>query len=116
MAAKIEIYYNPRCGKSRQAKAILEEKGVDFQVIEYLKETPTTKQLTELIAKLGIKPLELIRKGETIYKEQYKGKDLTDAEWIDAMVADPILIERPIVVNGDKAVVARPPELTNDII
>lgn len=116
MEAPISIYHNPRCGKSRQALAILNDKGVDVDVIEYLKTPPTAEELKVVLKKLDIKPLELIRKGEAIYKEQYKGKELTDDEWIAAMVADPILIERPIVIKGDKALVARPPELANDLL
>lgn len=116
MEAPTKIYHNPRCGKSRQALAILEEQGVDYEVIEYLKTPPTTHELKELLKHLGMKPYDLIRKGEKIFKEEYKGKELTDEQWIAAMVAHPILIERPIIIRADRGVVARPPELTNDII
>lgn len=106
----IRIYHNPRCGKSRGACSLLAEKGIEPEVIEYLK-TPLDKEaLRALLVKLGMKPAELIRRGEAVFKEHYADKTLDDEAWLDAMVAHPILIERPIVVRGDKAVVARPPE------
>jgi len=111
----MKIYHNPRCGKSREALSILQQKTGDIQVIEYLKNTPTETELRELLAKLGMKPFDLIRKGEAIYKEQFKGKELSDDEWIKILVANPILIERPIIVKGDKAVVARPPERVSEL-
>jgi arsenate reductase len=104
------IYHNPRCGKSRDTLAILIEKGEDVQIVEYLKEVPTSEQLSEILALLGIAAEELIRKGETAYKENFKGKNLTEEEWISAMVAYPKLMERPIVVKNGKAVIGRPPE------
>ena len=106
----ITIYHNSRCSKSRNALRILEEKGVKYTIVNYLATPFTPTDLEALIAKLGIKPIELIRKGEAVYKEKYSHKNVSDAEWIQAMVEHPILIERPIVVNGNKAVVARPPE------
>lgn len=104
------LFHNPRCGKSRDALTLLQDAGVDVQVIEYLKTPPTAAQLKVILKKLAMKPEELVRKGEAIYKEHYAGRTLSDAEWIAAMVANPILIERPIFVKGDKAVVGRPPE------
>jgi arsenate reductase len=104
------IYHNPRCGKSRDTLAILIEKGEDVQIVEYLKEVPTSEQLSEILALLGIAAEELIRKGETAYKENFKGKNLTEEEWISAMVAYPKLIERPIVLKNGKAAIGRPPE------
>lgn len=94
----------------------LEESGQEFEVINYLQTTPTVDELREIIAKLGIKPYELVRKSESVYVTEYKGKDLSDEEWIAAMVAHPILIERPILVSGDKAVIARPTEKINEIL
>ncbi len=110
------IYHNNRCSKSRDALSILEEKGIAFDVIPYLVETPDAGALTRLLKKLKLKPEELVRKSEDLYKEQYKGKELTDEEWIAAMVQYPVLIERPIVVNGRKAVIARPPEKVLEIL
>ncbi|NRD22481.1 arsenate reductase (glutaredoxin) [Winogradskyella litoriviva] len=112
----IKIYHNPRCSKSRQGLAILEDSGKDFETIKYLEETLTAKQLETIISKLGIKPMDLIRKNEAIWKSDFKGKILSDSDIIAAMVKHPKLIERPIVVNGDKAVVGRPPESISDII
>ena len=111
-----KIFHNPRCGKSRSTLKLLEEKGESVEIVEYLKTNPSKKELTEIIDMLGIAPLELIRKGESIFKEQYKGKDLTDEEWIDAMIENPILIERPIVVKDGKAAIGRPPEQVLDIL
>jgi arsenate reductase len=96
--------------KSRQTRQILQDEGVQFEVIEYLKNPPSKEELKDLIDKLDIKPEELVRKNEGIFKEMYKGKELSDDEWIDAMLEYPKLIERPIVVDGDKAVIGRPPE------
>ena len=106
----MKIYHNTRCSKSRCALDILEQKGIKPEIIEYLKSTPSKEELIELLAMLGMKPLELIRKNETIYKEKYKGQDLTDDQWIEAMLEYPILIERPIVVKDGKAIIARPAE------
>lgn len=111
-----KIYHNPRCGKSRSTLKLLEEKGESVETIEYLKNHPSKNELTEIIDMLGIAPLQLIRKGETIFKENYKGKVLSDKEWIDAMIENPILIERPIVVKDGKAAIGRPPEQVLDIL
>ncbi len=106
----ITIYHNPRCSKSRQTLGLIEERGHDFVVKEYLKTPPTKEELKGVIELLGIKPEQLLRKGESDFKENFKGKNLSDDEWIDAMIAYPKLIERPIVLDGDKAVLGRPPE------
>ncbi|RZK20430.1 MAG: arsenate reductase (glutaredoxin) [Pedobacter sp.] len=112
----IQIYHNNRCTKSRQALQELENSGKNFKVIYYLETPPDQAQLKDLIKKLDIRPFELIRKTEKIFIENYKGKTLTDTEWVDAMVEHPILIERPIVVKGDKAVIARPTERIKEIL
>ncbi len=106
----ITIYHNPRCTKSRQTLALIEENGSDFVIKEYLKEPPTKAELKNVIALLGISPEQLIRKGEVEFKDNFKGKSLSDDEWIEAMITYPKLIERPIVIEGDKAVIGRPPE------
>lgn len=106
----MKIYHNNRCSKSRNAYKLLQERGVVFDTIEYLKNPLTKQELLDLLAKLGIPAQDLIRKGEAIYKEQYKGKELTEEQWIEAMMAHPKLIERPIVVKGNKAVIGRPIE------
>jgi arsenate reductase len=110
------IFFNPGCSKCRDALALMHERGVEPQVVEYLRTPPTAAQLEAIVAKLGIKPEELVRKGEAVYREKYAGKTLTDAEWIAAMVRDPILIERPIVITGNRAVIGRPPSLVLDLI
>lgn len=112
----IQILHNPRCGKSREGLAILEESGKEFEVIKYLEDNPSKKELKEIIKKLNVEPLKLVRQNEIIWKENFKNKDLSDDEIIDAMVANPILIERPIVINGNKAVIGRPPVEISTII
>ena len=106
----IEIYHNNRCSKSRCALDFLNDKAIDFKVIEYLKDATSIETIQSLLKKLNIPAHELIRKSEAIYIEKYKGKNLSETEWIQAMHENPILIERPIVINGDKAIIARPPE------
>ena len=112
----MEVYHNPRCRKSREAVQLLEEKGVSFEVVEYLKEVPSEIELTAVIAKLDIKPVQLLRKGEADFKENFKGKELTDLEWIQAMIKYPKLIERPIIIKGNKAVVGRPLEKVLELL
>lgn len=112
----IQIYHNPRCSKSRQGLALLENEKVTFEVIKYLDTPPSAAELSEIIEKLDIKPIALVRTNEAIWKENFKGKELSDSEIIEAMVAYPKLIERPIVINGNKAVIGRPLELIKDII
>ena len=104
------IYHNPKCSKSRSTLGLLQECGATPRVVEYLKTPPTVAELTAIVTKLGVRPEALVRKGEDVYKAKYAGKALTDDEWIVAMVRDPILIERPIVVAGQRAVIGRPPE------
>jgi arsenate reductase (glutaredoxin) len=106
----LKIYHNPRCSKSRETLQLIEESGSQVEVVEYLNTIPSKQELTQLVAQLGIRPEQLIRKGEEVYKEHFKGKELSDAEWIDAMVTYPKLIERPIVVKGNKAILGRPPQ------
>ncbi len=106
----LTIYHNPRCRKSRETLQLIEDSGEMLTVVEYLKTVPSADDLADLIEKLDIEPQALLRKGEVIYKEQFKGKTLSDEEWIQAMVDNPKLIERPIVVRGDKAIIGRPPE------
>jgi arsenate reductase len=112
----VQIYHNPRCAKSRETLAILEQKKVKPEIILYLEQPPSKKELKAILEKLGMKASELIRKGEAIYKEQYKSKTLTEAQWIQAMIDHPKLIERPIVIKGQKAVLGRPPENVLEII
>jgi arsenate reductase len=106
----LQIYHNPRCRKSREGLAILENSGKEFEIVKYLEDGPSEKELTEIIKLLGIEPIQLVRKTEKIWKDDYKGKELSELEIIKAMVQNPKLIERPIVINRNKAVIGRPPE------
>jgi arsenate reductase len=112
----IAIYHNPRCSKSRAACELLAARGIEATVIDYLKTPPSSKELRGLLKKLGMKPQELVRRGEAAFKENYSGRELSDEQWIDALIAHPILIERPIVVRGAKAVIGRPPEKLLDLL
>jgi len=112
----ITIYHNPRCRKSREGLAIVEASGKPYKVIPYLKEVPSKNELKHLAKQLGVKPVDMIRTNETLWKEQYKGKDLSEDDILEAMVSFPKLIERPIVVSGDQAVIGRPPEKIKDLL
>ena len=107
----LKILHNPRCSKSRQTLAILSDNGIDVDIIEYLKDVPSEKTLRQIIDILGIKPRELLRKGEVVYKENnLRREDLTDDDLIQFMLDNPILIERPIVYDDKRAVIGRPPD------
>jgi len=111
----ITIYHNPRCSKSREGLELLEKTGKEYSVVKYL-DTPLTKvEIKDLLQKLGIKPLELVRQKEDIWKEHFADKKLTSVQIINALAKYPQLIERPIIVNGDKAVIARPVEKIKEI-
>ena len=112
----MKIYHNPRCNKSRQTLALLQENGVEPDVVLYLDNIMTADELRGLIAKLGISPMQLVRKGEAVWKEKYKGKALSDDQVIEAMIENPKLIERPIVVKDQSAVLGRPPENVIELI
>ncbi len=108
--SKVKIYHNPRCSKSRIGVQILEKAKVEFEVIKYLNNTPSEKEIKELLQMLNISAIDLVRKGEKIWKENYKGKELTNDQIITAMFENPKLIERPIVIKDNKAVIGRPSE------
>ncbi len=110
------IYHNPRCSKSREVLALLQQHGIEPWIIEYLKTPPTKDELCDVIKKLGIKPESLLRKSEDVFKENFSGRNLSDEEWIAAMVDNPVLIERPIVIFRDQALVGRPPERVNKLL
>lgn len=113
----VTIYHNPRCSKSRQTLALLEERGADPQVIEYLKTPPTAAELKAVLKMLGMRPRDLMRRNEAPYKELGLGDDsLSDDALIEAMVANPILIERPVVVKDGRAAIGRPPESVVEIL
>lgn len=112
----IVIYHNARCSKSRSACEIVAGRGIEAQIVDYLKTPPSKEELRALLQKLGMKPAELVRRGEDAFKENYAGKTLDDEQWLDALVAHPILIERPIIVAGDRAVIGRPPEKVLELL
>jgi len=112
----LKLYHNPRCSKSREAKQLLDEKGLKYETIEYIKNPISIAELQEIVRKLSIEPIELVRQKEAIWKENYKGKDLSDDEILEAMIEHPRLMERPIVVHNEKAIVGRPASLILDIL
>ena len=106
----MKILHNPRCRKSREGLKILEESGKEFTIVEYLKDPLNKEELTEILQKLDISAIDLVRKGEKDWKENFKGLELTEDQVIESMITYPKLIERPIVISGKKAVVGRPSE------
>ena len=108
--SSVVIYHNPHCSTSRAACELVTERGIEARIIDYLKTPPSKEELRSLLKKLGLKPFDIVRQKEAIFKEHYAGKSLDDEQWLDALVDHPILIERPIVVRGNKAVVGRPTE------
>lgn len=113
---KLTIFHNARCSKSRSACALIAERGLVPEVVDYLETPPTREQLEALLTKLAMRPGDLIRKGEPVFQATYGDRVLTDAEALEALLAHPILMERPIVVCGDRAVVARPVEKLLDLL
>jgi len=113
----VTIYHNPRCTKSRQTLALLKDQGIEPEIIEYLKAPPSAAELKDILKKLGKSPRDLMRKKEAPYKDQaLDNPDLSDDALVEAMVANPVLIERPIVLANGKAAVGRPPESVLDIL
>jgi len=112
----IKIYHNNRCSKSRCGVELLEKSGKKYEIIKYLENTPDVDELKNIITLLGISPIDLVRKNEAIWRENFKGKELSDEDIIKAMVENPKLIERPIIINGDKAVIGRPTENILEIL
>jgi arsenate reductase (glutaredoxin) len=112
----IKILHNNRCSKSRYGVELLEKSGKPFEIVKYLEDNLSFEDLKEIIVLLNIKPIDLVRKNEAVWKTEYKNKPLTDDQIIDAMIKNPKLIERPIVINGNKAVIGRPTEKISEII
>ena len=112
----IKIYHNPRCRKSREGLQILQESGQEFEIIDYLKKGVYFDELKSIIYLLAITPIELIRKNEAIWKDHYKGKILNDTAVISSMIEHPKLIERPIVINKERAIIGRPPENIKQVL
>jgi arsenate reductase len=117
MHSKVTIYFNPKCRKSREALQIIKEKGIEPEIRYYLDEPPSTKELAEVLRKMGKRPRDIFRKSEPLYKDLgLKNKDLPDEILLEHLNKHPILIERPIVVKGQRAVLGRPPEDIKKII
>ncbi|MCB1937696.1 MAG: arsenate reductase (glutaredoxin) [Rhodocyclaceae bacterium] len=110
MTDTITLYHNPRCSKSRAALALLQENGVEPEIVLYLETPPSRERIATLVAALGIEPKALVRTGEDVFKTEFKGKALDADGWLNALASHPRLIERPIAVRGKRAVIGRPPE------
>ncbi len=117
MADKVTIYHNPRCSKSRQTLKLLQDNGIEPEIVEYLDTPPSAKQLEKVLKMLGVEPDELMRKNEAVYKELgIKGGGFSRKQLIELMVENPKLIERPIVIKGGRAALGRPPESVLNIL
>ena len=112
----MKIYHHSSCSKSRFALDLLRERKIDFEIVEYFKTPFSKEELTDVIRKLGLHPEELIRKNEKEYKQVFPSKNISEEEWIEGLLKHPKLIQRPIVVNGDRAVIARPAERILEIL
>ena len=106
----MKIYHNPRCRKSRETLNIINNNGIEPEIVLYLETPPSPKEIRALLEKLGISAFDLIRKEEKLFKEEYRGKELSEEEWIRIMADNPKLIQRPVVVKGKQAIIGRPPE------
>jgi arsenate reductase len=117
MSDKIKVFQKPTCSKCRTTLGILRNRGVDFDSVNYYETPISAEELRSLVAKLGISPRDLLRKGEQVYRDLKLGqRDLSDDELIQLMIENPDLIQRPIVVRGDKAVLGRPPENVEELL
>jgi arsenate reductase (glutaredoxin) len=110
------VYYNPDCSKCREAVDLLERNSCDFEIREYLKEPPTVEELRSLVLKLRCNAFDIVRKSESLYIERYSDKNYTDDQWLNVLAENPVLIERPIVITGDQAIIGRPPSKVIDFI
>lgn len=110
------IYHNPRCKKSRAGLQYLQNKGVPYRVVEYLKEPVSREELIKLLQQLNAAPEEVVRKQEDLFRKELKGKQFSREEWIDILVENPKLLQRPIILKGHKAVVADPPEKLDSLL
>lgn len=116
MRKKITILYNARCSKCREALGLLEQNSCDIEMVEYMKKPLTKKQIKEILAKLGLKAFDIVRQKEPIFQERFKDKKFTNEEWIQILIEHPVLVERPIVIDGHEAIIGRPPELVVDLL
>ncbi|HEX7415276.1 MAG TPA: arsenate reductase (glutaredoxin) [Bacteroidia bacterium] len=113
---KLTIYHNSRCTKSREVLALIKEQGIETEVVEYLKTPLTKKLLKNLLMKLNLKPIDVIRTSEDIFKKKFKNKHFTDEEWMQILIENPILLQRPMVVDEYKAIIACPSESVLEFI
>ena len=113
---KVQILYNPRCSKCREALSFLEGENCEIEVKEYLKETLTKKELKDILTKLGLKAFDIVRQKEALFIKNFKGKKFTNDEWIQILVENPVLIERPVIIKDQKAIIGRPLELINKFL
>jgi arsenate reductase len=114
--SEYQIYHNSRCRKSREALQLLKDEGINPEIVEYLKDTPDREEFKLVLAKLHMKPEEVLRKEESLFKEKYKTFNFTDDEWIDVMLENPKLIQRPIVIKANRAVIGRPIENVKELL
>ncbi len=110
------MYIKPTCSTCRTAMQMVKECAAEVEMVEYLIDTPSEKELLELTQQLGVKPFDLVRTKESLYKEKYEGKKISDKQWLKILHKNPILIERPIITNGTQAVIGRPPSLIVDFL
>lgn len=113
---KVTIYHNGECSKCKETNELLQSRGYDIEYRFYLLEPPTEAELKGVLSKLNMQPSQLLRRGEPLFIEKFEGKELTENESLKAILDNPILMQRPIVINGDRAIIARPPEKVLDII
>lgn len=106
----MKIYHNPRCRKSRETLNIIQNHGIEPEVVLYLETPPSRQEIREVLAKLHIRAEDLVRKEEKLYKDEYKDRQLSEEEWVNVLADNPKLIQRPVVINGKKAIIGRPPE------
>jgi arsenate reductase (glutaredoxin) len=112
----LKIYHNPKCKKSREGLKYLQNKGIDLEIVNYIKEGITEQELSDIIMKLNLRPVNIVRTQEEQYRKELKGKKFTDIEWIKILVENPKLIERPIVIAKHKAVIAQPPDKADELL
>jgi arsenate reductase (glutaredoxin) len=113
---KLTIYHNGECSKCKETTELLRDKGYEIAYRFYLLEPPTEAELKEVLSKLQVNPSELVRKTEPLYMEQYEGKVLTEEQWLQVLLQHPVLMQRPVAVNGNRAIIARPPEKVLEIL
>lgn len=112
----MKIYHNPRCRKSRETLTLLQDRNLEPEIVLYLENPPSVVELKAIVRQLGISAFDLVRKGESLYKEQFKGKELSEEEWLQVLHDHPKLIERPIVITAKGAAIGRPPEKVLEVL